>query len=453
VRTAARVHSFFATRIPGLRRIRSPDLKEYYKRYVLRRREIAVKDPAEQVREEVKTNAKRDALERAKKAAEERADAEWIRNQKRRAEEEEKTRRGTFEKIKRIFNAGDIIEVLRELSPRFDAWVQKKVEESRGSWSYHLFWWRQDHIPFIWQALLSLDPHVVARMVAEGKIKPEDAALYLNLRAAIEAHMREMRRSWPLHSVPHHMKLAKEELEKARQKMIEEAEKGLAAFSRFTTEFQRHYEALRSYSTEDLSKLDEGERRQLEAAAKSVMERLNEALRHFAAIDKAPRARVVAALNEALRHTAEGKAPQIPRDASIEDVVKHLALMDLETAVKVLRSAERFLEAHYAVAPTGYDTRQIAAEIVRWKIDEHNPTLKLVGAARGIVLGARSAEEGEALLKAWGPRDPHGVVLATAVGGFAVVVDVYEERPWEAVAGRFSYLREKALEVREAVKI
>jgi len=453
VRTAARVHSFFATRIPGLRRIRSPDLKEYYKRYVLRRREIAVKDPAEQVREEVKTNAKRDALERAKKAAEERADAEWIRNQKRRAEEEEKTRRGTFEKIKRIFNAGDIIEVLRELSPRFDAWVQKKVEESRGSWSYHLFWWRQDHIPFIWQALLSLDPHVVARMVAEGKIKPEDAALYLNLRAAIEAHTREMRRSWPLHSVSQYVKMSEQEFEKARQKMIEEAEKGLANFHRFITEFQLHYDALRRYSTEDLSKLDEGERRRLEAAAKSVLERLNEALRHFAVIDKAPRARVISALNEALQHVTEGKAHLIPRDASIEGVVKHLALMDLETAVKVLRSAERYLEAHYAVAPTRYDTRQIAVEVVRWKIDEHNPTLMLAGAARGIVLGARSAKEGEALLKAWEPRDLHGMVLATAVGGFAVVADVYEERPWEAVAGRFSYLREKALEVREAVKI
>jgi hypothetical protein len=278
VRTAARVHSFFASRFPALRRIRSPDLKEYYKRYVLWRREIAIKDPADQIREEVKTKAKRDALERVKRAAEERADAEWIKNWRRRAEEEDRARRERFEKIRRIFNAGDIIEVLRELSPRFDAWVQKKVEESRGSLSYHLFWWRQDHIPFIWQVLLSLDPHVVARMVAEGKIKPEDAALYLNLRAAIEAHMREMRRSWALHSVSQYVKMSEQEFEKARQKMIEEAEKGLANLHRFITEFQLHYDALRRYSTEDLSKLDEGERRRLEAAAKSVMERLTRRL-------------------------------------------------------------------------------------------------------------------------------------------------------------------------------
>jgi hypothetical protein len=62
VRTAARVHSFFASRFPALKRLRSPDLKEYYRRYVLWRREIAVRDPAEQVREEVKTKAKRGCL-------------------------------------------------------------------------------------------------------------------------------------------------------------------------------------------------------------------------------------------------------------------------------------------------------------------------------------------------------------------------------------------------------
>ncbi|MFZ8807847.1 MAG: hypothetical protein ACO2PN_07050, partial [Pyrobaculum sp.] len=452
VRTAARVHSFFATRIPGLRRIRSPDLKEYYKRYVLWRREIAIKDPADQIREEVKTKAKRDALERVKKAAEERADAEWVRNWRRRAEEE-RTRREKFEKIRRIFNAGDIIEVLRELSPRFDMWVQEKVEMSRGSWSYHLFWWRQDRLPYMWRVLLNLDPHVVTRLVAEGKVKPEDAALYLNLRAAVEGYMREMRWGWArLHTVSQYVEMAKEEFERARQRMVEEAEKGLADFRRFTTEFQRRYEALRLYFSEDLSKLDEKERRQLEEAVKSVTERLSEAIRHFAVIDKAPRARIVAALNEALQRLAEGKAPQIPRDASVQDVVKHLALMDFDTAVKVLRSAERYLEAHYAVAPTRYDTREIAAEVVKWKIEEQLPTLKLAGAARGIVLGGRSAEEGEALLKAWGARDVHGERWAV-VGGRFRVVDVYEGRPWEAVEHRFSYIHERPLDAREAVRI
>jgi tetratricopeptide (TPR) repeat protein len=324
---------------------------------------------------------------------------------------------------------------------------------SRGSWSYHLFWWRLDKLPYMWRVMLSVDPHVVTRLVAEGKIKPEDAALYLNLRAAIEAHVREMRWGWArLHTVSQYVKMAEEEFEKARQKMVEEAEKGLADFRRFTTEFQRRYETLGRYFTEDLSKLDEKERRQLEAAAKSVMERLSEAVRHFAVIDKAPRARVVSALNEALQHVAEGKAPQIPRDVSVEGIVRHLALMDFDAAVKALRSAEKFLEAHYAVAPTRYDSRQVAAEAVKWKIEEQLPTLKIAGAARGIVLGARSAEEGEALLKAWEPRDPHGLRLAL-VAGRTTVVDVYERRPWEAVVGRFSYIHEKAPEVREALRI
>jgi hypothetical protein len=332
-------------------------------------------------------------------------------------------------------------------------WVQERVEASRGSWSYHLFWWRLDRLPFMWRVLLNLDPHVVARLVAEGKIKPEDAALYLNLRAAVQGYMREMRRSWSwLHPLSLYVEQAREEFEKARQKMAHEAEKGLADFRRFAAEFQRRYEALRRYFTEDLSKLDEGERKRLEEATKSVMERLNEAVRHFAVIDKAPRARVVSALNEALQRAAEGKAPLIPRDASVQDVVKHLALMDLETAVKVLRSAEKFLEAHYAVAPTRYDTREIAAEVVKWKIEEQLPTLKLAGAARGIVRGVRGAEEGEALLKAWKPRDAHGLRLAL-VAGRTTIVDVYEGRPWEAVTYRFSYLREQALDAHKAVKI
>jgi len=453
VRVAARVHSFFASRFPALRRIRSPDLKEYYRRYVLWRREIAIKDPAEQVREEVKTKAREEALERVRRAAEERADAEWIRNQRRRAEEE---RRAALETARRIWNAlraDNIIEVLRELSPRFDMWVQERVEASRGSLAYHLFWWRLDRLPYMWRGLLRLDPHVVARLVAEGKVKPEDAALYLNLRAAVEAYMREMRWGWArLHTVSQYVKMAEEEFERARQRMVEEAEKGLADFRRFITEFQKHFEVLRRYFTEDLSRLDEKERRQLEEAAKSVTERLNETVRHFAVIDKAPRARIVSALNEALQRVAEGKAPQIPRDASVQDLVKHLALMDFDTAVKVLRSAERFLEAHYAVAPTRYDTRQIAAEVAKWKIEEQLPTLKIAGAARGIVLGGRSAEEGEALLKAWGPRDVHGERWAVSGGRF-MIVDVYEGRPWEAVEHRFSYLREKALEVREAFRI
>jgi hypothetical protein len=51
-------------------------------------------------------------LARAKRAAEERADVEWVRNQRRRAEEEAKARLEPLRTIRRIISAGDIIEVL-----------------------------------------------------------------------------------------------------------------------------------------------------------------------------------------------------------------------------------------------------------------------------------------------------------------------------------------------------
>ncbi|MDT7870810.1 MAG: hypothetical protein RQ839_11600, partial [Thermoproteus sp.] len=434
VRIAARAHALAASRIPALRYIRSPDLKEYYREYVKRRRDIAVKDPAEQIREEINVKWRREALERVLRAMEERADVEWMRNLERRREEE---RRRMLEAARRIWNAikaDNIVEVLRELSPRFDMWLQERVEMSRGSLSYHLFWWRLDRLPFMWRSLLRLDPHVIARLEAEGRIKPEEAEALRNLRAAVEAYAAELRWGWArLHSVPQYVKAAEEEFEKARQRMAQEAEKGLEDFRRFTEEFQRRYEVLRRYFSGD-----EGERAKAAGEAKKAVERLEEALRHFAVIDKAPRARLVSALNEALRHIAEGRAPQIPRDASVEDIVKGLALMDFDLAVKALRSAERYLEAHYAVAPTRYDTRQIAAEIVRWHIEERIPTLKLAGLARGIALGARGAEEGEVALRSWSGR---------------TAVRRVEDAPWEAVAHRASLLREQRLSAAEAVRI
>jgi len=258
--------------------------------------------------------------------------------------------------------------------------------------------------------------------------------VYLNLRAAVQGYMRELRWGWArLHSVSQYVEQAREEFEKARQKTMQEAERGLEDFRRFIAEFERRYEALRRYFSGD-----EGERAKIAEEAKKAVERLEEALRHFAVIDRSPRARVVAALNEALRHVAEGRPPQIPRDASVEDVVKGLALMDFDLAVKALRSAERYLEAHYAVAPTRYDPRQIAAEIVRWHIEERIPTLKIAGLARGIALGARGAEEGEVALRSWAERPAARRV---------------EDAPWEAVAHRASLLREQRLSAAEAVRI
>jgi len=50
----------------------------------------------------------------------------------------------------RALRARNVIAFIRELSPRFDEWVQRKVDEAaaRRSWSYHLFWWRLDRVPY-----------------------------------------------------------------------------------------------------------------------------------------------------------------------------------------------------------------------------------------------------------------------------------------------------------------
>ena len=66
-------------------------------------------------------------------------------------------RMGVFARVRevvrrlwRVFRARDVVEVVRVLSPRFDEQVQKKVDEAaaKRSWSYHLFWWRLDRVPF-----------------------------------------------------------------------------------------------------------------------------------------------------------------------------------------------------------------------------------------------------------------------------------------------------------------
>jgi hypothetical protein len=53
-------------------------------------------------------------------------------------------------RIWRALRARNVIAFIRELSPRFDEWVQRRVDEAaaRRSWSYHLFWWRLDRVPY-----------------------------------------------------------------------------------------------------------------------------------------------------------------------------------------------------------------------------------------------------------------------------------------------------------------
>jgi hypothetical protein len=96
----------------------------------------------------------------ALQAAEEGADVEWVKNLQHRAEEERQARLEAARRIWNALKADNIIKVVRELSPRFGMWMQERVKASRGSLSYHLFWWRLDRLPYMWRTLLRLSPHV-----------------------------------------------------------------------------------------------------------------------------------------------------------------------------------------------------------------------------------------------------------------------------------------------------
>jgi hypothetical protein len=66
------------------------------------------------------------------------------------------TREGFARRLWRALRARDLIEFIRALSPRFDERVQKKVDEAaaKRSWSYHLFWWRMDRVPYRLRSML-----------------------------------------------------------------------------------------------------------------------------------------------------------------------------------------------------------------------------------------------------------------------------------------------------------
>jgi hypothetical protein len=59
-------------------------------------------------------------------------------------------------RLRRALRARDLIEFIRALSPSFDERVQKKVDEAaaKRSWSYHLFWWRLDRVPYRLRSML-----------------------------------------------------------------------------------------------------------------------------------------------------------------------------------------------------------------------------------------------------------------------------------------------------------
>ncbi len=66
------------------------------------------------------------------------------------------TGEGFARRLWRALKARDLIEFIRVLSPRFDEWVQKKVDETAAKRSryYHLFWWRYDRVPYMLRSML-----------------------------------------------------------------------------------------------------------------------------------------------------------------------------------------------------------------------------------------------------------------------------------------------------------
>ena len=425
VKTAARAHSFFAARVPGLRYIRHPDLKAYYE-YVKRKRDLVIKDPAEAERERIRKVFVEDALERIRRAVEEREDVEWYRRILERREEEMRRRVEMAKRLWRTLKAHDVVQAARELSPQLDYKLQQWVEMVRHSWSYYFFWWRLDKISPLERSLLRINPAVVERELARGKISKEDAQALLNLAEAVRAHVAELRYNLTrLHEVSHYVRLTEEEWEKARRIMTEAVKRGHLHFERFIQEFTRRYEALRS--PDDAAR---------EEALAKVVEHLEKAVEAYSQVDKAPRARVISAINEAFQRLAAA-SPPLPR--ALEDVVKHLAGLEYELAINALKGAFELLKTHYQVAPTPLDTRRVAAEYVKWKIAEEIPTLKLASLARGIILGVRGVEEGEIALKTWSTRRR----LSSSL----------HEAPWETVVGKASLLKEQRLAVKEVVKI
>jgi len=139
---------------------------------------------------------------------------------------------------------------------------------------------------------------------------------------------------WRLDRVPYQVRV-----------MLVNAEKGSAGFRSFIDEFQRRHDTLRRYFTEDLHALSEEERRRITEEAKHVIKQLDKAvaLLVYADIltDKEPKSTFISALNDALR--AEG-VPPLPVGASTESIVRHLALMDPNVALRGLRNAVTNLE-------------------------------------------------------------------------------------------------------------
>jgi hypothetical protein len=68
------------------------------------------------------------------------------------------TGEGFARRLWRALRARDLIEFIRALSPSFDERVQKKVDEAaaKRSWTYHLFWWRYDRVPYRLRSMLMI---------------------------------------------------------------------------------------------------------------------------------------------------------------------------------------------------------------------------------------------------------------------------------------------------------
>ncbi len=66
------------------------------------------------------------------------------------------TGEGFARRLWRALRARNLIEFIWALSPRFDERVQKKVDEAaaKRSWTYHLFRWRYDRVPYMLRSML-----------------------------------------------------------------------------------------------------------------------------------------------------------------------------------------------------------------------------------------------------------------------------------------------------------
>jgi hypothetical protein len=414
-RAAARVHAFLASRSPGLARVRSAALGLYFKRRVR-----ITGDPSEALRKEVRRKLREDVLRRIGHALER---VDWYRELLKSREEGGRRRAELARRARAALGARDAVGLARAIFTGLDKRLREFVESRRHSLSYYLFWWRLDRLGPLERAFARLTPAAVLRDYHAGRISEREAEELANLYELLRARLAEAS-AGALRKAAAGPRDAYWTLREAARRA---SERGLKALGQFARELLRRADDVRAPNA--------AVRRQ---AVRELAGLLRGAIAELSKVDAAARARIVSSLNEALRERAE-KIPRLPRRAPPEEIVERLAALGRELAAEIMTRSLEMLRAHYEVAPAVPDAKSVIAEIIRERVAEMIPTLKLAGLARGIVLGARNVREGELALRAWS----HAPSLSRV-----------EEAPWEAVAYRYSEFRShERLDVRRLVKI